>query len=130
MKHVVTAMLVVVAIIHLLPLPGVLGAHRLETLYGISITDHNLAILLRHRAVLFGLLGSFILVAAFRPGLQVTAFILGFISVASFLWLTWRVGGYNVQVARVFFADLVALGCLAIGAMAYVLGLSYGRSRS
>ena len=120
MKHIVTAMLVIVAIIHLLPLPGLLGAHRLETLYGISITDQNLAILLRHRAVLFGLLGSFILVAAFRPPLQVIAFSLGFISVASFLWLAWTVGGYNGQVARVLLADLVALGCLAIGVVAYV----------
>ena len=120
MKHIVTAMLVIVAIIHLLPLPGLLGAHRLETLYGISITDQNLAILLRHRAVLFGLLGSFILVAAFRPPLQVIAFSLGFISVSSFLWLAWTVGGYNGQVARVLLADLVALGCLAIGVVAYV----------
>jgi hypothetical protein len=121
MKHVVTAMLVIVAIIHLLPLPGVLGTHRLESLYGIPITDHNLEILLRHRSVLFGLLGSFILVAAFHPPLQATAFVLGSISVASFLWLAWTVGGYNAQVARVFFADLVALGCLAIGAVAYVM---------
>lgn len=121
MKHVVSAMLVIVAIIHLLPLSGVLGTHRIETLYGISITDQNLAILLRHRAVLFGLLGSFILVAAFRPPLQLTAFILGFVSVASFLWLALRVGGYNVQVARVLLADFVALGCLAIGAVAHVL---------
>lgn len=32
-----------------------------------------------------------------------------FVSVASFLWLAWSVGGYNPQVASVFMADIVAL---------------------
>jgi hypothetical protein len=108
MRHVVSVMLVVVAIIHLLPLSGVLGNDRLAALYGISFNEPNLAILMRHRAVLFGLLGPFFLVAAFRPALQGIAFIGGFASVLSFLYLAWSVGSYNAQVARVFTADLAA----------------------
>lgn len=119
-------MLVVVGIIHLLPLSGVLGGERLAALYGLSFGDPNLAILMRHRAVLFGLLGLFLLFAAFRPAYQSVAFFAGFISVASFLWLAWSTGGYNAQVARVFMADIVALVCLVIGAAALV----YARRRS
>ena len=118
-------MLVVVAIIHLLPLSGVLGSERLAALYGLSVDEPNLAILMRHRAVLFGLLGSFFLFAAFRPQFQILAFRAGFVSVISFLWLAWSVGGYNAQVARVFMADIVALAYLIIGLAAYV----YVRSR-
>ncbi|MFN6169665.1 MAG: phosphopantetheine adenylyltransferase, partial [Burkholderiales bacterium] len=66
MRHLVSAMLVVVAIIHLVPLSGLLGTERLAVLYGIQIEEPNLAILMRHRAVLFGLLGVFLLYAAFR----------------------------------------------------------------
>ena len=86
-RYVVTIMLVVVAVIHLLPLSGVLGSERLSTLYGISFDEPNLAILMRHRAVLFGLLGLFLLFAAFRPAFQLLAFTAGFVSVLSFLWL-------------------------------------------
>jgi hypothetical protein len=75
---------------------------------------------MRHRAVLFGLLGLFLLFAAFRPPFQTIAFIAGFVSVVSFLWLAWSVGGYNAQVARVFLADIVALACLMIGFVAHV----------
>ena len=71
---------------------------------------------MRHRAVLFGLLGVFMVLAAFRAELQVIAFVAGFVSVLSFLYLAWSVGGYNVQVGRVFVADLVALACLIVGA--------------
>ena len=120
MRYLVTAMLVVVAIIHLLPLSGVLGGERLAALYGLSFNDPNLAILMRHRAVLFGLLGLFLLFAAFRPQFQAIAFIAGFVSVVSFLWLAWSVGGYNAQIARVFTADIVALACLIIGFVAYL----------
>jgi hypothetical protein len=52
-------MLTVVGIIHQLPLTGVLSVSRLQVLYGVTITDPNLEILMRHRAVLFGILGAF-----------------------------------------------------------------------
>ena len=117
-RYLVSAMLVVVAVIHLLPLSGALGAGRLTGLYGIAFDEPNLAILMRHRAVLFGLLGAFLLFAAFRPALQTAALVAGFVSVVSFLYLAWSVGSYNAQLGRVFAADIVALACLIIGAIA------------
>jgi hypothetical protein len=126
MRHLVSTMLVVVAVIHLLPLSGVFGGERLNVLYGLSLDEPNLSILMRHRAVLFGILGLFFLVAAFQPALQVPAFIAGLVSVVSFLWLAWAVGGYNAQVARVVMADVVALVCLLIAIAAYVYGRRAG----
>jgi hypothetical protein len=67
------------------------------------------------------MLGMFLLFAAFRPQLQVPAFVLGFTSVLSFLWLAWSVGGYNAHIGRVFAADIVALVALVVGAVAYAL---------
>ena len=118
MRYITTAALLVVAIIHLLPLSGVLGAERLTTLYGVAVTDPNLAIVMRHRAVLFGLLGAFLLYAAFQPAWQPMAFVAGFVSVLSFLWLSWSVGGYNAQISRVVLADWVALISLLVGLVA------------
>jgi hypothetical protein len=79
MEKIVTALLVVVGIIHLIPVSGVLGAERLSALYGVSLNEPNLEILMRHRAVLFGLLGAFLVYAAFNP----QAFLAGFLSVVS-----------------------------------------------
>lgn len=120
MRHLVSAMLIVVALIHLIPVSGALGKDSLAALYGLSFDDPNLAILMRHRAVLFGLLGVFIGFAAFRPAYQPAAFVAGFVSVVSFLGLALAVGGYNAQVGRVFTSDIVALLCLMVGGAAYV----------
>jgi hypothetical protein len=121
-KYIIAAALVIVGRIHLLPLSGVIGSARLSTLYGIPFDDPNLAILMRHRAVLFGLLGLFLVYAAFRPSLQVLALFAGCVSVTSFLWLAYSTGQYNKQVATVFAADVIALVCLIIGALAYFSG--------
>ena len=117
---IVSAMLVVVGIIHLLPLSGVLGPERLAALYGLDFAEPNLAILMRHRAVLFGILGTFFVAAAFRPAWQPLAFVAGYISVVSFLWLAWSVGGHNALVGRVVLADWVALAALVVGTVAWV----------
>ncbi|MBT8138155.1 MAG: phosphopantetheine adenylyltransferase [Gammaproteobacteria bacterium] len=121
MEKIVTGLLVLVGIIHLLPVSGVLGAERLLTLYGVSLNDTNLLILMRHRAVLFGLLGLFMVCAAFKPSLQPLAFLAGFLSVESFMVLAWSVGGYNEAIRKVVIADVVAVIALGIAGVLYVL---------
>lgn len=118
MRHLASGMLIIVGVIHLLPLSGVLGAERLATLYGLPFHEPNLAILMCHRAVLFGMLGAFCLAAAFWPPWQPLAFAAGGISVVSFLWLAVSTGSYNPQIARVVWVDVVALVCLVLGSWA------------
>ena len=112
----VQAILVIVGVIHLLPLSGVVGVKQLEKLYGVTLTDPNLVILMRHRAVLFGLLGVFSIVGALRSELQWAALLSGMVSVLSFLVLAWLSGGYNSQLNKVFWVDVFALVCLGLGA--------------
>jgi hypothetical protein len=121
LRYLVTAVLVLVGIIHLLPLTGVLGAPSLSALYGVTFSDPNALILMRHRAVLFGLLGTFFIVAGFVRPLQLSALILASASVGSFLVLSFVVGDLNANVGRVVLADWVALVLLLIGFAAYAL---------
>lgn len=116
MRHLIPAGLLIAAIIHLLPLAGVLGGTRLERLYGIPVDEPNLDILLRHRAVLFGLLGLLLLTAAFLPTLRTPALISGIVSTASFLVIVAHAGPHNTAIARVVTADWVALCSLLVAA--------------
>ena len=95
MRYVVPAVLLVVAAIHALPVIGILGASQLSRLYGLPVNDANLELVLRHRALLFGLLAAFLSYAAFKPELHRLALVAGVASVASFLVFAALGGPYN-----------------------------------
>jgi len=121
MRHLVTAALILVGVIHLLPLSGAMGASHLRVLYGLDFSDPSALLLMRHRAVLFGLLGTFFIIAAFVRPLQLSALVLAAVSVVSFLALSFAVGGFNASIARVVAVDWVALALLLVGSLAYAL---------
>ena len=116
MRRVIQASLLVAGLIHFLPIAGVLGADRLTSLYALPFTDPNLVILMRHRAVMLGLLGGFVLCAVFRPAMRVPAIALGGASLASIVALAWSTGGYNEALARVILADSIAVACFLVAA--------------
>lgn len=118
MKHVSVVALLVAGIIHLLPVPGVMGVSTLARLYGIEVSDPNTAILLQHRALLFGLLGVLMLVAVALPWLRVTVLTVALFSAASFIVVALAVGGYNPAIGRVVVADVLASMLLAVGLVA------------
>ncbi len=118
---IISGLLITAGIIHLLPLSGVLGAERLAALYGLSFQEPNLLLLMRSRALLFGLLGAFMAYAAWRPALQPLALFGGLVSVLGFLLLAWSGPGYNEALRRVVIADWVALACLALAALLYLI---------
>lgn len=117
MKHLVAALLLTAGLIHLLPLPGLFGAVQLERLYGITMVTPDLEILLRHRAVMFGLLGALIVVAAFRAEWRLMAIGAGLISAVSFIVIALLVDGYGSAIHRVVVADVVAIVCLIVAAI-------------
>lgn len=115
-----------VGVIHLLPGMGVFGVDRLAALYGIHAAEANLQVLMRHRAVLFALLGAFMVASAFYAHWRLPAYGFAFLSVLSFLWLVWVVGGVNAQLGRVVWMDWVALVLLMLGVCMEMIARSNG----
>ena len=119
-ERVITGLMLIVAIIHLLPLVGVLGVERINALYATSISDPTLEILMRHRAVMFGILGGIFAYAAFIPSVQPLAFFAAVVSVASFFWLVFSVGNPTGALTSIVVADIVAAIAL-VGAIVLFL---------
>lgn len=115
MRHIVPSVLLLLALIHALPLAGVVSSAKLFALYAVPIPDPNLEILMRHRAVLFGVLAAFLAYAAFHPALHGVALLAALASVGSFLLLAWQVGSYNSALLTVVRVDAAALALLALG---------------
>jgi hypothetical protein len=116
----IQACLILAAVIHLLPVVGVLGSDRLRALYGIAVEGPDLAILMRHRAVLFGILGVLLAAGALRSALRGAALAAGLASVASFLLLALSTGGYNEPLRRIVVVDAGALVLLLVAAFLHV----------
>ena len=111
----VTVIYVLVGFVNLAPVSGVLSAGRLEALYGVPLSDPNLMILLRHRAVLFGIVGVLLVTSAFRPHLRTIAFPAALVSMLSFVAVAYLVGNFNAELNRILWIDVVA-SVLLVGA--------------
>jgi hypothetical protein len=107
-----TALIVLTGLVNLLPVSGVLSSSRLRALYGVALQDANVIILMRHRAVLFGIVGSLLILSAFHSPLRPVGYAAGFISMLSFVLIAWLAGGYNPELKRVLVVDVVASAAL------------------
>jgi hypothetical protein len=108
----VKAAFLAVGLLNLMPIVGVAGAARLESLYGVVPDSPDLELLLRHRAVLLGLVGAVLAAAAWHPPLRATAAILGIVSMGAFVALALPVRLHGPEIARVFWADVAGLALL------------------
>lgn len=111
----VTGLFLIAGLINFAPLAGVFGDQIVASAYGINVANAELSLLLRHRAVLFGIVGGLLLVAAFRPTLRPTATICGFSSMISFAGLYLFIGPTTDELAGVFRFDLVGIAALGAG---------------
>lgn len=120
----IAVLFVLVGLINLIPVVGVGSAQRLQRLYGVWVAEPDLLLLLRHRAVLLGLVGGLLLVAAVQHSLRPAASWVGLISMLSFVVLSWGQRVHHPLIARVVVADLVASALLVAA-----LGLAWFSQR-
>lgn len=118
LERVVSIVFVLVGIVHLIPVVGVLGAERLASLYGVQDLGADLELLMRHRAVLFGIVAMALFIGAAVPACRWLAWWVGVISVGSFVALAQLYPSLEPSIARVVRVDWIALALLVIaGAM-------------
>lgn len=115
MRYLATILYLLVGLVNFVPIVGVLGAAKLEAVYGVPITNDDLLLLLRHRSVLFGLLGGLLIFAAFRVQWRALATVAGLVSMVAYLALAWPIEGHGAAVQKVFWVDAVAVVLLVGG---------------
>lgn len=114
MEKIVTGILILVGLINLYPLIGVVSNETVSNLYQINVPNNDILVLLRHRAIMFGLLGAFIIYSAFKAELQWWAIAVGLVSMISFIVVALLVGDFGAGIRKVIVADTIALVGLVI----------------
>jgi hypothetical protein len=111
-------LLVIAAVVQLLPAAAAFSPSLLNDLYGAVPADATGLLLLRHRAVLLGLVGLLLLAGAASEPLRIPAIALGLLSKVSFLVLFASAAASNPHTARVARADLVTASLLVVALIA------------
>ena len=101
--------LFIVGVINLLPMIVFFDATRTAELYGLPIEGESLMILMRHRAVLLGLVGFALIAAAVKPEFRILAIALALISKFAFVFLTFTHSNYTAEVKQVALIDVGAI---------------------
>jgi hypothetical protein len=102
-------------LIHVLPLVGLFSRRFLERAYGIKLGDgHDLAILMQHRALLFGLLAGACFAAVANPSWRGPVGIAALISMLGFVLIA-ALQAHGPPIAKVMWIDVGAALLLSIG---------------
>ncbi len=108
MNLLIAALFLIVGAINLTPVIGVLSTGTLTELYGVDELSGDVALLLRHRAVLFGIVGTLLAAAAFVPNLRLTATIAGLVSMLSYAVLALVQDVQNPKLIQIGWIDIAA----------------------
>ncbi|MGD9561876.1 MAG: hypothetical protein AB7F88_06625 [Pyrinomonadaceae bacterium] len=117
---IVSAILVIVGIINLIPVAVFFDPTKTARFYGLPVAGTDLTILMRHRGVLLAIVGIALIAAALKPEFRVFAVSLALISKLAFIYLTFTAAGYNAEIRQVALIDVGAIVLLLA-----VLGIQF-----
>ncbi|EAS46834.1 hypothetical protein GB2207_04377 [gamma proteobacterium HTCC2207] len=120
MNLTISILLITVGLINFLPVIGIISAEKLSAAYAVELIGNDIVILMRHRALLFGLIGGFMLYSVWKPSYQSVAMVMAAISMLGFLFFVAAADHYNASITKIAIIDLIGLAGLAIAA-----GLKY-----
>ncbi len=116
----IDAVLLVSAIVHLTPATGLIGGEAVRRLYGVAVADGNMDLLLRHRALMFALIGTPMLLAAISGQWRGAAILLGLINTVGFVVLAWPGENLTPELQRVMRIDAALIVPLIIAGLIWL----------
>lgn len=109
-------------IINILPSLLAFLPNKISKSYGIEIPNANYELLLRHRAILFGIIGGLMIYSAIVKKYYELSTIAGLVSMISFIILYFIIGkDISQELKKVMLIDLVATVILCIGFILFLL---------
>ena len=114
MTYLISFLFIVAGFINFAPIAGVFSGEQLNKLYQIGALSPDVELLLRHRAFLFGIVGSIMIAAAFIPNLRFLATVSGLVSMLTFLALVFATKNSNPNLLQIAWIDVGATVVLLV----------------
>ncbi|MEV6427562.1 hypothetical protein [Nocardia sp. NPDC051463] len=107
-----SGLLVAAGLLNVVPMLGAISPHWDRSAYGIDAVSGDVEVLLRHRGLLFGIVGVGLVVAVYLPHLRNAAMTA---NATSFIILVLAQPSGNSSLDRIAWFDVAGLIALAIG---------------
>ena len=122
MENIYRIALFLAGIINLLPAFLAFIPDKISISYGIELPNGNYELLLRHRAILFGIIGGLMIYSAIAKKYYTIATSVGLISMVSFILLFFLIGkDINSELKNIMIVDIVASFILCLGLLLFKL---------
>lgn len=116
MEFLFRSCLFITGIINILPSILAFIPNKISNSYGIEILNSNYELILRHRAVLFGIVGAIMIYSAMTKRNYLMAAIVGLISMSSFVLLyVITKGEINSELTKIMKIDIAGISILLFG---------------
>jgi len=112
----VRTVLLLIGLLNVAPAAIALLPERIGSTYGVSGLSADAVLMMRHRAVLLGLVGAGLLLAVWLPRLRIAAIGAAAVSKVSFIALVFGLGA-NDALTRVAWIDVAALALIGAAAV-------------
>ena len=109
-------LLLIVGVVNLLPILPLLNPGMLDTMYQVAPTDPTSELLLRHRALVLGLVGVALLVSVLKDSWRAAAIVSAAVANGGYVLLAATGGEISAAATRVMVIDIAVLALLAIAA--------------
>ena len=114
--------LFIAGLINLLPSLLAFLPDKISKSYGVEIPNANYELLLRHRAILFGIIGGLMIFSAILKKYYELSTIAGLVSMTSFIIFYFLIGNnINSELKKVMIIDVFATVILCIGFILFLL---------
>ena len=113
--------LFIAGIINILPSVLAFIPEKISKSYGIEIPNVDFELLLRHRAMLLGIVGGIMIYSAIFKKYYSISVTIAFISMVSFIILYLSLNGINTELEKVMKIDLAATIVLLVGFLLFKL---------
>ena len=115
MKYLVATLFIIPGLINFAPIVGALSNKHIANLYQVKHLSPDIALLLRHRAFLFGIVGALLICSAFQVTIRAHATIAALVSMVSFIILVFAMETSNPSLIKIAWIDVVATIVLLLG---------------
>ena len=113
--------LFIAGFVNILPATIAFLPSKISKSYGFEVSNVNYQLIIRHRAVLFGIIGGLIIFSAITKKYYEISTIAGLISMMSFIIMYFLIGNINNELRKVMIIDVIATIILLIGSTIYTL---------